>query len=477
MEARLATGTNDTLLKALDFDLEDVADYIIERQTATFQSQGNLVYSSQSGRLIRFVLSDNAMFLDPSSVRISYLLSNKSTNTGNGNDPACRTLNQLGPQSLFYRLRILMNSTLVEDITYYHRVTTMYDRLMPSTRRIEMTLENQWNASLPAEIDNAGTQRNQRKVVHGLAAGLFNSNERMIWLKVAPLQIELELVGSAGDAFATPTKPAAGGSVDTTIAWELSDVRLLADVVYCTSEFVDNFSRSLLKSIPLPIAITTYAVQKVGFVYQASSFTVNINRALTRLKSIWWTMQCADDSYPKSALDPANGASVRPFVLQSILGNPTAADNAGAARVLKEANLFYHPMKGSIDDNEHDTLEWRIQIGGRFFPTLPVKGIRESAWFLHKALGMSYRGSCDIPLKDYASISFVGAYSFEKAVNCAGEGASYSGESTIQGQQISLIVTNCPNPEDGLSKPNSATVILCHDEIINLRQEGCEVLV
>jgi hypothetical protein len=142
--------------------------------------------------------------------------------------------------------------------------------------------------------------------------------------------------------------------------------------------------------------------------------------------------------------------------------------------------MFFHPMLGSPNP-EDDTMEWRIQIGGRYFPTLPVKGIHESAWFLHKALGMSYRGMCDIPITDYSYLSFIGAYSFEKAINCTGEGASYSGESTIQGQQISLIVTNIPSIKiDDAAKDNapiSVTVVLAHDEIINLRQEGCEVLV
>jgi hypothetical protein len=287
MEARLATGTNDTLLKALDFDLEDVADYIIERQTATFQSQGSLTYSPASSRLIRFVLSDNAMFLDPSSVRLSYTLRNTSPCTIAGNNKKGAPLQLLGPQTLFYRLRILMNSTLVEDITWYHRVTTMYDKLLPSTHRVEMLLENTWNAPIDSEniTTAAGAPAKNpngfRRVVHGLAAGLFNSNERMIWLKVAPLQIELELVGDP--AYAAEGLDATA-DVDNKISWQIEDVRLLADVVYCTSEFVDNFSRSLLKSIPLPIAITTYAVQKIGFSMMAKAFTVNINRALTRLK-------------------------------------------------------------------------------------------------------------------------------------------------------------------------------------------------
>jgi hypothetical protein len=368
-----------------------------------------------------------------------------------------------------------MNSTLVEDITWYHRVTTMYDKLLPSTHRIEMLLENAWNESVVSENITSATgaaakdPTGFRHVVHGLAAGLFNSNERMIWLKVAPIQIELELVGDASVAAESVAGDATNGNV---VSWVIEDVRLLADVVYCTSEFVDNFSRSLLKSIPLPIAITTYAVQKIGFSMMGTSFTVNVNRALTRLKSIWWTMESTGDNITNQAQANNRG----PFVLQS----NAAIAIANGDRKYKEANMFYHPMQGSTDPTK-DTLEWRIQIGGRYFPTLPVRGIRESAWFLHKALGMSYRGMCDLPIRDYSFVSFVGAYSFEKAINCIGEGASYSGESTIQGQQISLIVTNIPVTKDGAglitNGPVSVTVVLAHDEIINLRQEGCEVLV
>jgi hypothetical protein len=86
---------------------------------------------------------------------------------------------------------------------------------------------------------------------------------------------------------------------------------------------------------------------------------------------------------------------------------------------------------------------------------------------------MCWQGSTDIPRKEYATQSFIGAYSFEKAVNCAGTGAAYSGESTVAGQQISLIVKGLTTA----SAPDSVTIVLCHDLIMNIRMEGVEVLI
>jgi hypothetical protein len=140
----------------------------------------------------------------------------------------------------------------------------------------------------------------------------------------------------------------------------------------------------------------------------------------------------------------------------------------------KTANSFYHPYRGAVPPEE--TFEWQIQIGGSFYPALPVKGIYESAWHLHKTLGLCWKGSTDLALKEYCNQSFIGAYSFEKALNCAGHGAAYSGESTVAGQQISLIVKGL-DAAAGAVPPDSVTIVLCHDLIMNIRTEGVEVLI
>jgi hypothetical protein len=455
MEARIATGTEDTLLDALSFELESVADYVVSRNTVTFQVQGSLTYDPRGGRLIRFVLSDNAMFLDPSSVRLSFRL--KNTSQG-----AAPDLQLLAPHSMWYRVRLLCNSTLVEDITYLNRTVSMYERVLPSYRRISNTLESNWQEPIAAG--------ESRRFVQPIPVGLMNQ-DKYIWLKVCPLQFEIELVSNYLDC-------AQGNSAD--LAWEIDDVRILADSVHVTAEFSDNISRSLLRSVPLPMSIVTYAVNKIGFSLAGQSqFTVNINRALTRLKSIWWTMEApvARDGYNPPARDvtlAANKLSTQQgaFLLDGILSRAHAG-GANEQYDYKTCNSFYHPYQGQVPRNVDETFEWQIQIGGSFYPALPIKGIYESAWMLHKTCGMCWQGSTDIPLKEFANQSFIGAYSFEKAINCAGKGAAYSGESTVAGQQISLIVKGLTEA----NAPGSVTVVLCHDLIMNIRTEGTEVLI
>ena len=64
MESKIATGTNDSLLDALDFRLPDVANYIVDRTSCTFFPQGGNQYAPNGVRLIRFVLADNSQFID-----------------------------------------------------------------------------------------------------------------------------------------------------------------------------------------------------------------------------------------------------------------------------------------------------------------------------------------------------------------------------------------------------------------------------
>jgi hypothetical protein len=453
MEARIATGTEDTLLDALSFELESVADYVVSRNTVTFQVQGSLTYEPRAGRLIRFVLSDNAMFLDPSSVRLSFRLRNNSPDTN---------ITLLGPHSMWYRVRLLCNSTLVEDITYLNRTVSMFERVLPSYRRISNTLESNWQEEI--------LPQQSRRFVQPIPVGLLNQ-DKYIWLKVCPLQFEIELVANYADCIEGADE----------VPWNIEDVRILADSVHVTAEFSDNISRSLLRSVPLPMSIVTYAVNKIGFsLANGSQFTVNINRALTRLKSLWWTMEAPTERYNPPQITPVQVAAAAnklssqegAFLLDGILsrvhdGGPNEGNK------YKTCNSFYMPYQGRVPGAAEETFEWQIQIGGAFYPALPVKGIYESAWMLHKACGMCWQGSTDIPLKEYCNQSFIGAYSFEKAINCAGKGAAYSGESTVAGQQISLIVKGlAPN-----TAPGSVTVVLCHDLIMNIRTEGCEVLI
>jgi hypothetical protein len=345
----------------------------------------------------------------------------------------------------------------VEDLTYANRTVAMFEKVLPSYRRIEQTLEANWQEPIAAGAS--------RRMVHPLPIGILNQS-KYLWLKVCPLQFEIELVGAYADCLA--------GNAQT--PWEISDVRLLADACHVTAEFSDNISRSLLQGVPLPLHVVTYAVNKIGFsLANQSQFTVNINRALTRLKSLWWTME---GNLPDTRKDATSTVDLlHPFELDALINethNP--AGGVPDTQSFKGCNLFYHPYRGTVPNGigaALDSFEWQIQVGGSFYPAQPVRGIAESAWMLHKTCGLCWQGMTDIPRGEFCHTAFIGAYSFEKAINCAGSGSGFSGESTVAGQQVSIIVKGLVEA----NAPTSVTVVLCHDLIMNIRQEGVEVLI
>ena len=146
MESKIATGTNDSLLDALDFRLPDVANYIVDRTSCTFFPQGGNAYSPGGVRLIRFVLADNSQFIDPTTIRLAFKLQNKTPAV---NPPAAQPLNLLGPPiCLFLRGRVLVNGTLVEDINYLGRTMMMFNKLRPAARVIEDLLESDWEYAI-----------------------------------------------------------------------------------------------------------------------------------------------------------------------------------------------------------------------------------------------------------------------------------------------------------------------------------------
>ena len=86
-------------------------------------------------------------------------------------------------------------------------------------------------------------------------------------------------------------------------------------------------------------------------------------------------------------------------------------------------------------------------------------------------------GTTALGVQDYRHTSFIAAINLERAVNGAGAGASFSGESTIGGEMITLNVKSIPDvPGDGSKMPTAIYVTCFYDSIMNIRSEGVEAL-
>ena len=139
-------------------------------------------------------------------------------------------------------------------------------------------------------------------------------------IRYCPLQVELELVTNANDAFAP------GGAL-TNADFELSDVQLKVDFVTLDNSLDNEYAQHLLSGMSLPINFSTFTT--ASQVITSLNTTVNVSRALTRLKSVF------------VSLSHANGTAI----------------------AAKEVNNLFHPM--GTDYNKAEELSFDMQIGAK----------------------------------------------------------------------------------------------------------------
>ena len=85
--------------------------------------------------MVRFNLADQAGWLDASTLRLAFTLTNLSST-----DPLTPFTDS--PASMFRRFRIIANgSAVVEDIEEYSRVFQLFMELLPSQRRYNAVTE------------------------------------------------------------------------------------------------------------------------------------------------------------------------------------------------------------------------------------------------------------------------------------------------------------------------------------------------
>ena len=139
MEAHVAS-TEDQLVPGLSYKLPSAANYIHSRTSVTQWPLGGNQHSPNGVRLMRFHLSDGmsgggggGSFLDPSTLRLAYTIKNLDNS-----NPMKMQANS--PVIFFQRMRILLNGTLVEDISYLGRLQQMLDIMLPTNRRLSHTI-------------------------------------------------------------------------------------------------------------------------------------------------------------------------------------------------------------------------------------------------------------------------------------------------------------------------------------------------
>ena len=439
MEA-VANSVDDALIDALSFKLSNSASYITDRKSVTFWPTGSNIYKTNSGtKVIRFVLtSDN--WLDPSTVRVMFNLVN------NDSDANKRLRPISGAWSFFRRMRVMCQGTLIEDFDY-NRTCEMFEVLTSLHNRDNDDIENfgyRADTLPPGENHTANTLpgipgQSYQTVGMKLCSGLLNQ-PKMLPLKYMPLTIELELVNDANDVIVTPGVNSEFTTGNTTNDWQLENVQLKCDICNLDNSLQNNYDSHLLSGKSLPINFNTYITQSQAITGQ--DVGVSLNRAITRLKSIFVTFYQTNDTE-----------------------KPTH----------KEFCDFNHPMDnatGLLYDKGYE-LEYQIQVGSKLFPEYPVRSLSESFAQLKKCLGIlgSNFHSVSITPKQYRNNRFIIGCDTEKALQ-----AGFTGLNTRQGDLLSVKVKAMDKSVLTASKmPDTMYIVLHSDQIMEISDAGVQV--
>ena len=442
MEA-VANSVDDALIDSLSFKLSNSASYLTDRKSVTFWPTGSNIYKTNSGtKVIRFVLT-NDNWLDPSTVRVMFnLVNNDATTDG---VKKLRTIS--GAWSFFRRIRIMCQGTLIEDYDY-NRTHEMFEVLTSLHNRDNDDIENfgyRADSKQPNETHTVDTLPgikggSYQTVGFKLCSGILNQ-PKMLPLKYMPLTIELELVNDATDPIVPPSD--ANGAVftpaNTSADWQIENVQLKCDICNLDNSLQNNYDSHLLSGKSLPINFNTYITQSQAI--SGQDVGVSLNRAITRLKSIFVTF------YKSSTTDATH----------------------------KEWNDFAHPMDHATNllyDSGYE-LEYQIQIGSKLFPEYPVRSVSESFAQLKKCLGIMGSNFHSVSLSplQYRNDKFIIGCDTEKALQ-----AGFTGLNTRQGDLLSIKLKAMDKAVLVKEKmPDTMFIVLHSDQIMEISDQGVQV--
>lgn len=402
MEAH-AQSVEDNLVDSLSFKLRPGASYVMDRRSVSFFPQGGNDYAPNGVKVIKISLTGDS-WLDPSTCKVFMDVKNPG-------ETAITPIVE-GAHGMFRRMRIMCGGQIVEDIDGFSRLSEQFHMMKPKEKRV--------NDAIEGFGDKVALGAGKTRTVCFTPMSGLLTQEKYLPIRYANLQIELEVVGSATDAF-----------TGTDVSFQISNVQVKADLVQLDSSLDNSYAEHLLsgKSLPIHFSTFTHSSQVITDI----STNVNVSRSLTRLKAVFVSL---------------------------------SSDSGGR----KEVNNFFHPMGGVYDSAKE--LEFEMALGSKKWPEYPVRSVCESFYQLRKALGVHDRNAqMDMVATSYSDDKFVMAIDTTKVL-----GASFSGYNSRAGDLLTLKLKKQGNDAvlpAGNSKMHYA---LYYDSILQINDVGCTVL-
>jgi len=448
MEAHVQ-ASESLVIDGLQYKLKPNGQYVTQRQSVSFHPSGSNVYKPVGGtRVLRIVLADGSGgWLDPESVKLQFDVVNEATGADAAATEAMR-LRPISPWGFFKKMRITAGGALVEDFDY-NRTHELFHMMKPADIRENDTVEGfeyrEGAIADPTTANMAGIKGGSKKTVcFSLLSGLLQCGKMLpLSYMKGGLVIELELVNT----FTEPLVET-GGAVFTAAKnsqeWRLENCQIKADILHLDNGFQNSYDSHMLDGGLLAINFQGYITSQQSI--SGDKVTVNLSRQSSHLKGVFV-------SFHKS--------------------------NTNTDYLLKEWNKFYHPMDNATayETNYYpydvdQELELQIQVGGKTFPQTPVNSIAESWSQLRKAVARYGKHPLSITPAQYHSTKYVFGYDMEALPE-----VGYTGLSTKNGEMITVKV-KAVNPSTTMTgyMPTSLFMVLCTDNIIELRDSGISVL-
>ena len=444
VEAAALGLDNSVLLDNLSYKLGQGAAYVQERKSVPFYASGSNSYSPNGTKVIKLVLTGDS-WLDPSTFRVMFTVNNKS-------DAYNELLRPLGDgHSFFSRMRILMGSTVVEDIQDYNRLHQMFNLLISKNSKVNLAAEGfglpayDYKTSAAAtspvvELTDTATRLGwpgisgggSQTILFTPLSGIF-AQSKYIPLRYSPIILELELCSKFDDPFVSINNPFK--IADTSNEWDLSNVQAKCDVLILDSELENGYTQLLMSGKHLTFNYSTYIHQYQSIAGQPKT-RLNVARSLSRLKSVFVTFDKTDLISP----------------------------------VYKKFNSFYSPMfnddKALILVGDANEIEFSVTLGSKMYPEQPIRSHSEAYYQLRKTLGVqsSALHSFDISAQEYKRRSFVLGIDTETILH-----ATMTGHNTRSGELLNIQFDQSGN---AASRPTDMYIVLCSDNLIEISDSG-----
>jgi hypothetical protein len=340
----------------------------------------------------------------------------------------------------------MCQGTLIEDFDY-NRTHEMFEVLTSVHNRDNDDIENfgyradtvpPGTAHTTANLPGIAGASSYQTIGFKLCSGILNQ-PKMLPLKYMPITIEMVLVNNALDPIVEPGIDAVFTTANTSQNWHLENCQIKCDICNLDNSLQNNYDSHLLSGKSLPINYNTYITQSQAI--SGQDISISLNRAITRLKSIFVTFHKATTAEPTH----------------------------------KEWNDFNHPMDnatGLLYDKGFE-LEYQIQVGSKLFPEYPVRSVSESYAQLKKCLGIlgSNFHSVSISPAQYRNDHFIIGCDTEKALQ-----AGFTGLNTRQGDLLSVKVKAMDKTAlITANMPDTLYVVLHSDQIMEISDSGVQV--